>query len=118
MSKTKSDKLKMNYSTACNKLKKHILYSLAEKLNMLTCFRCNEKIDNIDNFSIDHKISWKDDVSLFWDLDNISFSHSKCNFKHGADLTNEKRKWTHGNYGYIIKKCRCEICKKGHDKYR
>ncbi|KKL25623.1 hypothetical protein LCGC14_2403400, partial [marine sediment metagenome] len=40
-------------------------------------------IDNIDDFTIEHKIPWLDnDSDLFWDLDNIAFSHNRCNRPH------------------------------------
>ena len=38
-----------------------------------------------DTFSIEHKVAWLDSenpVDLYFDLENISFSHLKCNVKN------------------------------------
>jgi len=70
------------YGTANNKLRKAILFKLIKETNNDVCYRCGKKIEDIDNLSIEHKISWersKDPVKTFYDLDNISFSHLKCN---------------------------------------
>lgn len=45
------------------------------------CFRCNKEI-NRETFSIEHKIAWLDSSNpkeLFFDLNNIAFSHVSCN---------------------------------------
>jgi len=68
--------------TASNKLKKAILFNLARKLGLDICFHCNEKIESVDNFSIEHKIPWqssRNPIESFYDLDNIAFSHLHCN---------------------------------------
>ncbi len=74
--------LGLSHATASNRLKKSLLFNFAQKLDMDTCFQCGEKIENIDEFSIEHKIPWrhsKNSVNLFFNLDNIAFSHLKCN---------------------------------------
>ncbi len=77
----------MNFSTATSRLKKLLLYSFAKKLNQHICFRCGKPINSVDDFTVDHKIAWQDDkIELFWDLENIAFSHSFCN-------TGAKRPW-------------------------
>ncbi len=56
------------------------MYHLAGKLNLLNCFRCDEQILNIKDFTIDHKKEWLyNDKNLFWDINNIAFSHLSCN---------------------------------------
>ena len=78
----KDEQLGTNFCTASNKLKKQILFDLVRKLNLDNCFRCNKLIENINDFSVDHKVAWldsKNPVSLFYDLNNIAFSHLKCN---------------------------------------
>ena len=78
----KAEKLGMPFGTANNRLKKNLLWSLVQKLNLDTCFQCETKIKVSTELSIEHKESWlysKDPVKLFFDLDNISFSHLSCN---------------------------------------
>jgi hypothetical protein len=80
----KNAQLGMPYNTARQRLVKMILFDMLKQLDRDTCFRCNGKMDNIDDLSIEHKESWVDvDPNLFWDLNNISFSHHKCNADHG-----------------------------------
>jgi len=74
-------------SIAKSRLNKLLMYELAKKCNMDICFRCGERIVNIEDFTIDHKESWllsDDAVKLFYDMDNIAFSHAKCNYEAGT----------------------------------
>jgi hypothetical protein len=74
-------------STAKSKLNKLLMFELVKKCNMDTCFRCGEKIDNIEEFTIDHKESWllsDDPAKLFYDIENIAFSHPQCNYEAGT----------------------------------
>src|ERR1700694_1729091 len=71
-----------NPSTARLKLIKSILFSLLQKHGEDSCFRCGEKIEKIEELSIEHKESWQlalDPVAMFYALENISFSHLQCN---------------------------------------
>jgi len=68
-------------------------------------------IDSVEELSIEHKIPWLNNSSeLFWDLDNIAFSHLICNTR-AADKT-----WAKGNT-FTRKTCNvelnswCSICK-------
>lgn len=82
MSKVKKKQLGCSVGTASNKLRKNLLFSLSQKLAMNVCHRCCQLIESVDDFSIDHKVDWLhsvDPVKLFYDLDNIAFSHLKCN---------------------------------------
>ncbi len=73
----------MSFGTACHRLKKIIMFNLAKHLNLDICYRCGSLIENIEDFSIEHKKSWLyKDLNLFWDLNNIAFSHLKCNLKN------------------------------------
>lgn len=70
------------YGTASNKLRKAILFQLLQETGKDTCFQCGNKIENITDLSIEHKAPWmsaKNPVEAFFDLDNIAFSHLKCN---------------------------------------
>ena len=76
----KSDFLEMSYGTANSRLRKMIIFNLLVRHNENICFQCGEVIENIDDLSIEHKKPWLGrDKSLFWDLDNIAFSHLRCN---------------------------------------
>ena len=79
----KANFLGMPHGTAYNKLKKAILFNCVQKLNEDICFVCGQKIETIEEFSIEHKLPWEGrDIALFWDLNNIAFSHVKCNRPH------------------------------------
>ena len=74
--------LGMSHGKAQHKLKKSILFGFLVKTNENFCYRCNKKIENIEELSIEHKIAWLDSenpVDLFFDLNNIAFSHLSCN---------------------------------------
>lgn len=73
-------------STAKSKLNKLLMFELAKKCNMDTCFCCGKKIENIEEFTIEHKESWllgDEPARLFYDMDNIACSHTKCNYEAG-----------------------------------
>ena len=73
----------MNPSTASGRLVKDLLWDMIVQLDKDICFHCNKPMQR-DNFSIEHKKPWldsEDPVGLYFDLDNISFSHLKCNFE-------------------------------------
>lgn len=70
----------MPHGTASHKLRKMILFSLVQRIGEDVCYRCGRKIENLEQFSIEHKKKWLGiDAKLFWDLDNIAFSHLSCN---------------------------------------
>jgi len=107
--KKKSDQLGMNHATASGRLKKEIMFSLLQETGKDICFQCGERIERVEELSVEHKVPWLDSdnpVELFFDLDNIAFSHLSCNSAnirrkespHGA----ERRYSKHG--------CRCEKC--------
>jgi hypothetical protein len=75
--------LGMSQGAANNKLRKAIVFSLVQETRKDTCYKCGEKIQTVDDFSIEHKLPWEGrDSSLFWDLTNITFSHLACNRPH------------------------------------
>jgi len=115
----KNRQLGMNVSTASNRLRKLLLFDLAGKLNLLKCYRCGGLIKIIEEFSVEHKIRWQDSkepAKLFFDLDNIAFSHLRCNIKDSrTNNVPHKGRMTHGTYtGYHYHKCRCELCKEAY----
>lgn len=77
-----TDQIGRPIGTAQHHLRRLIMFDLVKRLNLDTCFRCNAKIENVSQLSIEHKEPWLDnDPKLFWDLDNIAFSHLSCNIK-------------------------------------
>lgn len=74
-----------NIDGAWYKLKKMILFDLVKKLELDICYRCNQKIEYVDDFSIEHKVQWVESdypQKSFYDLENIAFSHEKCNYSN------------------------------------
>lgn len=77
----KQKQLGMNPSTASHRLVKDILWKFIATSDMDRCFQCGGKMTR-ENFSIEHMEAWldsEDPVSLYFDLNNISFSHHACN---------------------------------------
>lgn len=76
----KDEQLGMSHSTASARLKKELMLSMAKKLGMDTCFRCGDPILMASELSVDHKLPWLGvSNELFWDIDNLAFSHAACN---------------------------------------
>lgn len=99
----------MPQGTAANKLRKSILFSLLKISNLNICFQCNEEIKDISELSIEHKIPWLDSENpkeLFFDLNNIAFSHLSCNCA-SARQTKELK---HPSLYSYKKGCRCKEC--------
>lgn len=75
-------KLGMPHGTAVHRLRKAIMLHLAQKCGMDMCYRCGGKIDAVAHFSIEHIIPWENSErpsELFFDINNIGFSHLSCN---------------------------------------
>ena len=78
-----AQQLGMSQGAAAGKLRKTILFSLLVKLKENICFKCEKEITTETDLSIEHKKPWENRSSeLFWDLDNIAFSHLRCNVIH------------------------------------
>ena len=70
------------YSTARSRLIKMVLFKLLIEYKLNICFRCNKLIEKIEDLSIEHKIGWVNSIDpkkYFYDLENIAFSHIRCN---------------------------------------
>jgi hypothetical protein len=88
----KADVLGESWGAANSKLRKSILFHLAGLLDFLECYRCGHLIEHINDFSIEHKKSWMSSstpIEDFYDIDNISFSHIRCNV--GAANSSRKK---------------------------
>jgi hypothetical protein len=83
MGKEKKDvQLGMNFCTASGRLKKNVLFKLVQTVGRDICIRCGTRIESPEELSFDHMIPWldsEDPVGLFFDWENIGFSHLKCN---------------------------------------
>jgi len=80
--KKKTEQLGMPHGTAAGRLRKSIMFNLIKQCGHDICFQCKKTIEKEEDLSIEHKIPWLDSEKpkeLFFDLDNISFSHLKCN---------------------------------------
>lgn len=74
-----SAELGMPYGTASARLKKRVFMMLLEQLGRADCYRCGKSM-NAATLSIEHKQPWRGvSADLFWNLDNITFSHIACN---------------------------------------
>lgn len=72
--------LGMPYGTAMGRLRKMVVFDLLKRHGENVCFRCARPIENVDALSIEHKQPWLNvDTKLFWDLENLAFSHLTCN---------------------------------------
>ena len=78
----KKKQLEMDPGTASHRLRGDIMFSFLVRLGY-KCFRCGEDLTR-KSFSIDHVKPWLDSgdpVEAFFNLNNVSFSHKKCNYE-------------------------------------
>ena len=74
----KQSQLGINPSTASHRLVKDLLFNYIKET---PCFHCGKPLTR-ETFSIEHKVPWldsEDPVGLYFDLNNIDFSHQACN---------------------------------------
>ena len=75
-----------SFSTANYRLAKDLMFSLMGQAGHTQCYRCGGTLAR-DTFSIEHKEDWLDSDNpkvTFFDLDNIVFSHTACNYGAAA----------------------------------
>lgn len=66
---------------------RHAHFTLLSALGKTNCWRCSLPM-TVETYSLDHKQPWLDeDVSLFWDPDNIGYSHKSCNSREARKPT-------------------------------
>lgn len=112
----KQKQLKIAFGTANNRLRKEILFKYVQKAGENFCYRCAAEITSCEDFSIEHKIPYLDSldpIALFFDLDNIAFSHLSCNIKAGRRNFAEC-----GVKGKYNKGCRCDLCTEANTKHK
>lgn len=81
--------LGMKHGTACHRLRTMILFDLVVKASRDHCFRCGKRIEDIESLSIEHKDAWQQHPNprlAFFDLENIAFSHRKCNYAGATQI--------------------------------
>lgn len=89
----KTTQLGVPFGTAYSALRKKIMFTLVQRLGEDYCFHCTEQIENLEQFTIEHKQPWLDvDPALFWDMENIAFSHFRCNVANARRHTSDKIK--------------------------
>ena len=95
--------LGMSQGTASNRLVKDILWHLILQTKQNVCFHCQKPMCRA-TFSIEHKVPWLDSENpskVFFDLNNITFAHLKCNFskaRRPTKLTAEEKRRKHAEY--------------------
>ena len=106
----RTQQLGMTQGAARNLLHKMIMFDFVVKQGRDICFQCGKKIEKIEEFSVEHKKPWLHDEQakeLFFDLNNIAFSHFKCNMAAAR-----KTLAPCGEYSAYARGCRCEPCKR------
>ena len=107
--------LGMPFGTAQNKLRKAIMFQMIQRVSLDVCFQCGKKIETIDELSIEHKIPWMNSynpIKLFFDLDNIAFSHLRCNCAQAIHPTPlSKGRLKHPSLFAYQRGCKCPECK-------
>lgn len=96
----KNDLLGMPHGTAGSRLRKLILFDFARKLGVDQCFRCGQRIEDVDDLSVEHKEPWQsapDPKAAFFDLGNIAFSHLRCNSAEGNRANRAKEQCPQGH---------------------
>ena len=85
-----------------------LFFRLVQEVGLDYCHRCDEKIENYKQLSVDHIETWLHKSNdLFWDIDNIAYSHLSCNSAKSASSTENP----HPSYVSYSTGCRCEGCK-------
>lgn len=77
---SKKEQLGIDPGTAAHRLLKDLLFDFVLRAGH-RCHQCGGEMER-ENFSIEHKIPWlhsDDPKGLFFDLENIAYSHLKCN---------------------------------------
>ena len=113
----KTAQLGMRIGTAQRRLRKRIMFLYIQKAGDDVCFQCGKLIDNIDDLSVEHKISWmhsENPIELYNDLDNIAFSHRRCNVRRQPPVPEHG---TLNRYSHSTFPCSCDECRKAKNLY-
>lgn len=103
--------LGMPQGTASNRLRKMLLFRQLKKHNENVCVRCEKEIETVDELSVEHIKPWEGiSAELFWDLDNVAFSHMRCNVPHRRHIPDSTERRKIGQEGTSW----CTVCKVFH----
>lgn len=108
MSDKKKMQLGMNPSTASGRLVKDLLWNFVKTTGQDACCKCGEPMSR-ETFSIEHVTPWLDSddpVGLYFDLENISYSHLRCNVEDARRPQSQC-----GTVHTYNKGCRCVDCR-------
>lgn len=75
------------HGTAANRLRKMLLFKYVVLAGHGNCHRCGRPIESVEKLSVEHKTAWQsapDPRSVFFDIDDIAFSHLTCNVVAGV----------------------------------
>lgn len=107
--KKKKEQLGMNPGTASYHLFKDVFWMMLQETNRGTCCKCG-KLMTRESFSIEHLEPWLDSVDptkIFFDLENIGFSHLKCNVESARPRSKTAKCGSAWKYR---SGCRCAVC--------
>jgi hypothetical protein len=74
--------LGMPHGMATSRLRKMLLFRFVQQNKQDICHHCCQKISSLEEFSVEHVVPWldsQDPAQLFFDLNNITYSHRSCN---------------------------------------
>jgi hypothetical protein len=107
----KAERLGMPYGTACNRLKKMVMFNMAKELGIDICFKCRLPIEDLKEFSVEHKVPWIDqDPETFWDLNNVAFAHLGCNYTAARKDTPSCIAYQESRWPYPEGMAKCYFC--------
>lgn len=82
----KKAKLGMSPSAARDRLTRQLLW---REIKDTPCYRCGEAM-SLETYSIEHVVPWLNSeapIDVYFNLDNVSFSHSVCNKRANTSKT-------------------------------
>lgn len=114
------EQIGLSVSTARNRLIKLLVSKMLDERGEV-CFRCGKPLNG--DWTIDHVENWLDSddpVALFFDVENVAYSHHACNSRHtrnysGVEMTENERKraWEKENRVYDPEKRRNQYLRTG-----
>lgn len=115
-----TQKLGQGFTSARKLLLKKIVWDFIVKCDLNKCFRCGLPM-SFEDYSLEHKVAWyNSEISkdLYFDLDNISYSHAKCNREHGTKERKTLRTHCKNGHEYTAENTRirkggarqCRVC--------
>ncbi|QFP93877.1 hypothetical protein [Pectobacterium phage Wc4-1] len=116
----KQSQLGMHPSTASAHLIKDILFKFVCDSGKNKCHHCGEPMMR-DTFSVEHKTPWLDSdnpIELYFNLNNIGFSHLSCNIKASRNGRKVQDGVCHGTVTMYNRGCKCSFCLNAWNSYK